>query len=208
MNLNSKIENQKRGGKGDTLPSNDYYTNSYVERLKALGSNVQYSNYLGLTTSAVILTDNVVSIHSIYIPKTSIITGVGWFQNMGGINTLDNYNGIGLYSFDGVNSIELLTSTSNQNLFQTTSGYKTEDFDDVLTINKGIYYIGFLFNKSAGFVDPNLITNSTTAIPDVLMQSVNGLSLNILVSGSNILPTTVNISTATKTTITQIFTLY
>lgn len=209
MNLNSKIENQKRGGKGDTLPSNDYYTNSYVDRLKALGSNVQYSNFIPQSTQNLSITDGRLYLYSFYINKTSTINGVGYFVNSAGSGvTPDNYNGFGLYSFDDINSINLVASTpDDSNLFLLTNGYRTKDFTTPVTINKGIYYLAVLYNVSSGFAHPSLIAHNTLA-PDIIILTTGGLKMRGYIDASATLPLTANLSTITTLNTEHIFTLY
>ncbi len=165
MNLNSKIENQKRGGKGDTLSSNDYYTNSYVERLKALGSDVQYSNYMGGSTGSTAFTDSLLYLSSFYINNKSTLNGVGWIHQVQGDYTADNYNGIGLYSYDAINAkLILIASTTNDGDIwkKTPSGsYFTKNFTIPVTVNSGIYYTGLLYNNSAQVTAPSILSHAS-----------------------------------------------
>jgi len=192
----------------NAVSSGDYYSNSYVERLKALGSNVQYSNFIPQTTQNLALTDGRLYLYSFYINKSTTITGVGFYQQQAGLITADNYNGFGLYSFDGIDSIDLIASTtSDSNIFQLTTGYKTKDFIIPSAVDKGIYYLGVLFNKSGGFVDPILFAHNTLA-PDVLLLTTGGLKLRGYIDASATLPSTANLSTITTLSTEHIFTLY
>lgn len=177
----------------NAVSSGDYYTNSYVERLKALGSNVQYSNYLGTGTGSLNLTDGRLYLYSLYIPKISTINGFSWYQTFSGDYTADNYNGVGLYSYDLVNEkLTLITSTDDDpDIWKTpTLSVGNKNFELPVTINSGIYYIGFLWNASATVQGPIIIGHNTDTTINSFMNTY-GLStakLNGYLSGQNTLP--------------------
>lgn len=175
----------------NAVSSGDYYSNSYIERLKALGSNVQYSTYLGTNTGTNLLLDNTLMLHSIYINKESTITGVGWIQVAQGSYTADNYNGIGLYSYDLLNEkLILIASTTNDGDIWKVVGsvYTTKDFTTPVVVAKGIYYIGLLYNQSAVVTPPSLLGHNSFTGMGLLMNSIGTAKFNGTVNVQNTLP--------------------
>lgn len=190
-----------------------YYTNSYVERLKALGSNVQYSTYAGFSTQNIPLTDGLLSLNSIYIDKTTTITGVGWVQVTQGNYTASDYNGIGLYSYDLLNQkLILVESTTNDGDIWKASAnsYATKNFSNSVTINKGLYYIGTLYNNSAQVTAPTVIAAGTFLQHPSIMNaaSISSGYLSGSVTSSTVLPAEIlntTISNAIHTTALYIY---
>ena len=171
-----------------------YYANSYVERLKALGSDVQYSTTYGGSASSLTLVDGSLYLNSIYINKASTITTVSTYQNISGSYTPDNYNGVGIYSFDVLtNTYTLLESSANSGTLWTSApGINSIILSNPLTLQKGTYFIGILYNNSAQVTAPVVGVVNT-----ILSQSILGsialpvnTFLNSVASGQTTLPTT------------------
>lgn len=157
-----------------------YYTNSYVERLKALGSPVQYSNYIGSSFTNTVMTDGRLTLTSVFIPKTSTITNIGWRVGTAqGNYTADNYNGIGIYSMNiTTGDLTLLTKTADDGAvwsFIAINSYGNKDFESSITLNKGIYFLAYLYNSSAVVTAPTLAVPFSTTLP----QSTNAVGFNV-----------------------------
>jgi len=173
--LNDKIDSleQRLAGAEDI-----YYTNSYVERLKALGSNVQYSTHRDISAAMHSLVDGTLTLSSLYISKSSIINGVGWIQGQSGQGnyTADNYNGVGLYSYDLLNEklVLIANSADDGNIWKAVANtYSTKDFTTPVTINKGIYYIGALWNHSAVVSIPTIVGVNTFVVSSTSINSAS-----------------------------------
>ena len=184
-----------------------YYTNSYVERLKALGSNVQYSTTFGGSSSTLALTDGSLYLNSIYINKESVINTVSTYQATAGSYTPDNYNGVGIYSFDILTATYTLigSSANTATLWTTAPGVNSINLSTPLTLQKGVYFIGILYNNSAQVTAPVVGVVNT-----VLSQSIlNNITLPAntflasVATGQSTLPTTLlgSATTATSTII-------
>ena len=209
--LNDKIDSleQRLAGAEDI-----YYSNSYVERLKALGSDVQYSTYPGGSISGTAFTDNTLYLTSIFIPKTSIISGIGYIISTQGSYTADEYNGIGLYSYDSTNEkLVLIASTTNDGDIwkAAANAYATKDFTTPITVNSGIYYVGLLYNNSAQVTAPILMVSAGQTTITPLINTI-GLTTAKLVGGSvntmNNLPSEILNTSITSVTIGAILYLY
>ena len=182
-----------------TSTTESYYSNSYVDRLKALGSDVQYSNYLGGTvTSTLILTDSRLILTSVYIPKTSTISNIGWRQNTAGDYTEDNYNGIGIYSINTTTGdLTLIGKTVNDGTIWKTvvaTGYGNKDLETPVVLEKGIYFLGFLYNSLAVVTAPGL-GYSTTSLGTLsnmaFFNTPTNTYLTAYLSGQTNLPTNI-----------------
>lgn len=192
----------------NAVSSGDYYSNSYVERLKALGSPVQYSNYLGGgSVSSAGLLDGQLYITSVFIPKQSIITNIGWrVGTTQGNYTADEYNGIGIYSMNNsTGDLTLLGKTANDatiwSSFATTT-YGNKDFESPITLEKGIYFLVYLHNNSAQVTVPSLATHNLSFSIFSNINTTN-LPLNTYLCGyvtapNIILPTTILSAAVTK----------
>ena len=154
---------------------------------------MQYSNSLGISTTNGSLIDNTLSINSIYINKTSIITGVGWIQAIQGSYTANEYNGIGLYSYDLANEkLILVASTPNDGDIwkAVANSYATKNFTTPITVNRGIYYIASLYNNSSVSLNPTFVGFNSFLQNTTLVNSASIPSgyLTGTISAQNSLP--------------------
>lgn len=190
-----------------TSTTESYYSNSYVERLKALGSDVQYSNYLGGSISSFNMADGTIYLSSIFIPKTTIISNIGWRGgSTTGDYTADNYNGIGLYSINKITGdLILLGKTANDGSIWAipTITYNSKNFETPLTLTKDIYFLGFLYNSSAQVTVPSVGTNSILGIPGFTNIPTFNLPTNTFLQGvvasQTVLPLSILTAAITKT---------
>jgi len=165
-----------------------YYTNSYVERLKALGSDVQYSNYIGNTIGNGVLSDGRIYITSFFINKASTIFNVGWkVGSTQGNYTADEYNGIGIYSMDIITgNITLLGKTTNDGtIWQsiTATNYNNRDFENPIILNKGIYFIAYIYNSSAQVTAPTVATAPSTEAAILTNMATLNVPTNTYLAG-------------------------
>lgn len=128
-----------------------------------MGSNVQYSNYVGGSVTSTSSIDQQLRLQSVFIPKTSIITNVGW--RVGGTlgnYTADEYNGIGVYSMNNTTGdLTLLGKTANDATIWSRfdiNTYGNKNFESPITLEKGIYFLAYLYNNSAQVTAPSLAT--------------------------------------------------
>jgi len=191
-----------------------YYTNSYVERLKALGSNVQYSNYIGTGTSNTAFAQQILYLMSIHINKASILNGFGWFQQTQGNYVASDYNGIGLYEYDTINEkLILIASTSNDgDIWKALpSSYNTKDFTNPISISSGVYYIGLLYNTSAQTQSPIILAHNSFTTISLLINALGlpaSAKLNGTISSITTLPTEILDTDIGSVANSYIFNLY
>lgn len=171
-----------------TSTTESYYFNSYIDRLKALGSPVQYSNYMGGTTGSVVLVNAKIILSSIYMPKTSTISNIGWRQVTQGSYTADEYNGLGIYSINTTTGdLTLLAKTANDGTIWSTisaNGYGNKDLETNIILEKGIYFVAALYHSVAQTTAPTLATASFTQMPLLSTMNVFNLPTNTYLNAS------------------------
>ena len=135
---------------------------------------------------------------AIYIPITTTITGVRWFQAQQGNYVADNYNGIGLYSYSG-GTLTLQASTTNDgNTWKgTTNTWQTKAFSSTFSASVGIYYIACLYNTNSETTAPTIGAASSMANAAVSNQDfTNSAKLSCAIGSQASLPTPQAISAA------------
>lgn len=121
---------------------------------QALGSTIKFQT-IGLSLDRITLTANHSNqsfvIQAVYISTDTTITGVKWYQGVQGSYTANNYNGVGLYSYDGAGNIDLVASSTNDGDIwkATANGIREKAFSAPYAATAGIYYIGFMWCRSA-----------------------------------------------------------
>lgn len=105
------------------------------------------------------LTSGWLHIAAVYVYEPIIVTGVMWWQQVQGVYTSNNYNGVALYSYDGSGTINLLVSSSNNGNMSKASSttWASQSFSAPYTItSEGIYYIGYMYSTSAATTTPQI----------------------------------------------------
>jgi hypothetical protein len=165
---------------GGSSEEGSYYFNSFVERLKDLGSNVILTNAIGGSTFSSSLNSGLMQMTSIYVHKPMIVSGVGYMLATPGSYTASDYNGIGIYSFDKITkTYTLIASTPNDgNIWKVSSDtYFTKNLTTPVTLNKGTYFIAYLYNRSSFVNNPSLlalnpILGISTVHPNLLPYNI------------------------------------
>jgi len=144
---------------------------------------------------------------TVYVPTTSYITGVTFYQKTAGVYTANNTNGVGLYQFQGVTGTLLTGSTGHTGLYTQTSGtFYSQPFSAPLTLVQGDYTVAFLYSNSTSSTTPILGGTSTTAgfinIPS--FNLTNGATLSGFITTQTSLPNPLMTSNLTQTAPTSI----
>ena len=116
---------------------------------------------------------------AVYVEKEITITGVAFMQTVQGVYTGNNYNGIGLYSYNA-GTVTLIDNTTNDTEFWKTAAsnivgtWVQKTFaGGSRTLQPGLYYLCALYNVSAQTTAPSIAASSWTA-----NNSVNPLATN------------------------------
>lgn len=125
-------------------------------------------NAVQITTSGS-LSSQTVKFSAVWLPKDSTITGVKWFQNTQGSYTANNYNGVGLYSFNvATGDLTLVaSSTDDGNIWKAATGWSNKAFSATYAAAAGLYFIGILYCSSAQTTAPVL-----GCLPNLLQNAV------------------------------------
>jgi len=114
------------------------------------------------TFAALTLAVNRIFGMAIWLPKAATITGVAFPMRVLGDYTASDYNGVGLYRLDPATGIaELLASTTNDGDFYTSATcsvnyWNRKPFSAPYNAEAGLYYVAFLWNRSAQVTAPAL----------------------------------------------------
>jgi hypothetical protein len=131
----------------------------------------------------------------IQAPNTTI-TGVAFVQRTQGSYTADNYNGVGLYSYDaGDGSLTLVaSSTDDGNLWKAAANaYVQKPFTTPYVAGAGAYFIVAMYSTSSQTTAPQLSGKSANnAI--AFSASLTGVSMSMLLSSQTAIPTPSNVS--------------
>lgn len=204
----NKIINSAEPTAAQDLATKNYVDTNILPEQYALhkeaGSNTKAStNWQSTTTSNLTLSNQNFRYVPIYVAEDVTLTGVRWYQGTQGDYTADNENRIGLYTKSG-NTMTLVASTANDgNLWKAASGEATKNFSSTYAASRGVYWIGFVFSRSAVVVAPQ-IAREDQRIPN------SGFTFNSIgqLNSQTTLPASFDVTTASSITTTYLFELY
>jgi hypothetical protein len=107
-------------------------------------------------TTVLAMTDGQIYLSAVYLPTAATITGARWFQNVAGVYTADNYNGVGLYSYSG-GTLTLVASSTDDGTIWKSTGTQSKAFSTPYSAVAGVYYLGFIYNSSAQTTAPSIV---------------------------------------------------
>jgi hypothetical protein len=160
------------------------------------GYNLCVPNIFQINTSYITISSGLFLLYPIYIPKTTTITGVRWFQTVQGGYTASNYNGVALYSVSGGTLTRVDSSANDGNIWKATANtWVSKAFSNTYSAAAGIYYIGMAFSASVitntpGFGASGTSINAITKSFDF----TNSLKLTFFQSAVTTLPSTITAS--------------
>jgi len=147
----------------------------------------------------------------VYIPITTTITGVKWFQVLKGSYTAASYNGVGLYSYSAGTLTNLVSSSNDGTIWQTaaTNTVGSKSFASTVSVSPGTYFIGHLYVQSAQVTQPNISGIATATNVNVLsLDFTNSAKLGGVLLSQTALPTSQAMSGLTTSTLAYWFSLY
>lgn len=131
---------------------------------EALGSTIKSSTMaIDRVTNSYILVDTRFDVQAIYIRESMTLTGVKWFQSVQGSYTADNYNGVGLYSYDGAGTLTLVASSTDDGDIWKGAAHSIQSkaFSSTYNAVTGIYFIGLIYNNSTQVTAPAIGAGSS-----------------------------------------------
>jgi len=133
----------------------DYSLLAYQALGSAIKAQTVGGNYLGSANAA--LTSQRCYFVAVYLPKSSTITGVKWNQITQGNYTADNYNGVGLYSYNAGTLTLVASSTNDGNIWKGSGNtLQSKAFSSTYVASAGIYFVAFLYSSSAQTAAPTI----------------------------------------------------
>lgn len=133
---------------------------SLVSSLGSVIKSEQVLNMQSFSGASIALAAGRLYVVPVYLPQTSTLTGVKWFQVATGSYTPGNYTGVALYTITN-GTLTLLVSSSNTNTFSssntpTNNTFASTSFSSTYTATAGTYYVGYVWNRTAQTVQPSI----------------------------------------------------
>jgi hypothetical protein len=203
-----------QGFQGYQSGTRDLWTTAY----QALGSSVLSTSlsvrWISSITTSYTLVNSTLILTAVYVSEPLTITGAMWYQVVQGsyLNTSNNYNGIGLYSYSSGTCTLLTSTTSSTSIWQASANsWNKQAFSSSTFILSGVYFIGGLWNTSSGSPTAPTI-GASTANTNAATQSFNFTNSAKIVSISSTtytsIPTSFSMSSTTGIVNNPYFGLY
>jgi len=187
---------------GDATVDVDYLQQDMsMVAYQAMGSSIKGYNLTVpmlslINTSYAAIVSGYFLLYPIYIPKTTTITGVKWFQTVAGVYTASNYNGVALYSVSGGTLTRVDSSANDGTIWKATSNtWGSKAFSSTYSAAAGIYYVGMVYSSSAQTTAPGF--GATTVGQNISTKNfdfTNSLKLTFFQSAVTTLPSTITAS--------------
>lgn len=168
-----------------------------------LGSSIKAFPLRGrigdLTSSSTLLTQTVYYT-AINIYKDMTVTGLMTWQNVNGVFTANNYNGVGLFSYSGGTLTKIAESTNDLALWTGgASVWKTIPFSAPVILSKGVYYAAALRCSTAAGTAPTVLAFGNFLTANIAFDFTNSAFLGAVGTGVTALPSSITASALTKT---------
>jgi len=145
---------------------------------------------LFITTNGLISSSSAIFV-AYYLQFDQTITGVKFFQSVQGVYTANNYNGVGLYTFNAGTMTLVASSTNDGNIWKGTAGtWQTKAFSSTYVATAGIYFVALLYNSSAETTAPQIGCTVTSSGSTLSYDFSNSVKLNSSIAGQTALPAT------------------
>ena len=186
---------------------------TFTEGVPSLGSAILAEpitcNFSQITNTGTGLFNQRLSFIAVYVPKSMTITGVKWVQNVTGVYTANNYNGVGLYTYSSGTYTLVASSTNDGNIWKPASlnTLISKSFSSTYSANAGVYFIAALYCQSAQTTAPAVISTPST-YGTWAMDFTNSAKIQGLLFSQPSFPSTFAASSASTTTPGLYFALY
>ena len=194
----------------DTISIFDVVDKSPLQELQAMGSTVKALPVM-FSIPDEELTDTLADgsgfFIAFYISRTTLFTGVNWWNREQGTYTADNTNEVALYKESAGTLTKVDSCANDGNLWkQTAWSLGSKAFTSTYSASPGIYYVAFLLNYSAKTTEPKIyITNDDVGIG---FGFTNNNKLHGYVNGLTALPHTQALSGVTVSPNGRVMWLY
>lgn len=186
--------------------------NDFLKAVKIMGSTL-----IGLPVAAPIpptgsnlaFADGTIQLVTVYVDRASTAHGVKWGSTATASFTADNFNGVGLYSVNltsGLLTQIAVSSNSATNFNAGNGGFQNIAFTGNVSVQPGVYIIMALYNSSAQTTAPQTYSSTFQLQSQYCYDLQNGLLFCGTLAAQTALPSSINISSFTRTvTVPQIY---
>lgn len=143
-------------------------------------------NPVYLFATNIALTNQQIRFTPVYLPNPGMITGVKLLIQTTGSYTSSGYNGVGIYGIDSTTGLLTLlaSSTTSTTIWAGAPGLITVPFSALVNLAVGVYYISFIYQRSAEVTAPQLWMMGTSASA-ALYDFPNSIRLYGVLNGAN-----------------------
>lgn len=129
---------------------------------KAVAETVPFEHING----AFALTSGFIYLQAINLSVAKTLADIQWWQAIQGVYTASNNNKIGLYSYDGAGTLNLVASSANDgNLWKgATQSFPAKAFSSTYAAAKDAFVIALLYNSSAQTTAPSLVSGQSSYV--------------------------------------------
>ena len=185
--------------------------------MQAMGSSLKGFN-IGLPNPTLInitylIPSGVGVYEAIYIPQSTTISGIKFFQFAQGNFTANNFNGVALYSSSSGTLTRIGLSKNNGNIWKNAAAsWNTQAFDSIApgTLSAGIYYAMALYSTNNQVTQPGLGCgiSATTTLANVGIVDFTNSHKFSGTAGSSLSAPPSSLNANTVTSIQQKLSLY
>lgn len=186
--------------------------NDPVRKARDLGSPIKAENFSHefINATGTNLSTTQIFLGAVDVPVSGTYTGVGYYIATQGVFTASDENRIGLYSYSA-GTFTLVASSTNDaggNLWKATATvFSQVAFTTPVTLTKGTYFIGLLYNSSAQTTAP-AISGAAVAGNGNYMNPGGTVGLYAVKSALTTLPSTITAGSTGTTTSRAWLSLY
>jgi hypothetical protein len=181
------------------LGSGNVVGSSYQNIVVALGSTTKATSFpfdqgaWAFITNTQALVSQRIHFIPIYLAENATLTGVKIHCPNTGNYTGNNYNGVGLYSYNtGTGLLTLVASTANDaNFWKPTANIVTaKPFSATYSASAGLYFLGALYCQSAQTTAPTMLVTSLGSATTASLDFTNSAKITGTLAGQTALPST------------------
>lgn len=153
--------------------------------------------------------DGVAVYQAVYASHSTFVTGVGYNLQTQGDFVGDNENIIKLYSYSSGTLTQIATTANDPNIWKSAAGtFNQVPFTSTLTLSKGVYFLGSLYNSSSQTTAPRISTCTNHRISAPSCGETNSAKLIGVRTSQNTLPSSESMSNLIVSSANPYFGLY
>jgi hypothetical protein len=138
--------------------ANQIMADSSLLMAAAIGSTLKGQNFpYNLSLSNLAIAIGTAFYQAVWLPVGASITGVMYNIATNGNYTANNFNGVGLYTYDGAGNLtRVAVSANTATAWSVGTGIQKLAFTAPYVATAGLYFVGFMYSSSAHVTNPLL----------------------------------------------------